>query len=49
MGEINLYKTSVGKPEGKSPLRRPAPRWENDIKTDLRDIKMQDVHWIHLA
>jgi hypothetical protein len=49
MGEINWYKISVAKPQEKRPLRRPARRWEDNIKTDLRDIKMQDVHWIHLA
>jgi hypothetical protein len=26
----------VGKPEGKSPVGRPRPRWEGNIKMDLR-------------
>jgi hypothetical protein len=28
----------VGKPEGKRPLGRPRHRWEDNIKTYLRDI-----------
>jgi hypothetical protein len=27
-----------GKPEGKRPLRRPRPRWNNNFKTDLREM-----------
>ena len=26
------------KPEGKSPLRRPRRRWEDNIKIDLREV-----------
>jgi len=26
----------VGKPEGKKPLERPRPRWEDNIKMDLK-------------
>jgi hypothetical protein len=38
MGEVrNAYKILVGKPEGKRPLGRPRHRWENNIKTDLRE------------
>jgi hypothetical protein len=32
-----LYKVLVGKPEGKRPLRRPKPRWEDGIRMDLRE------------
>jgi hypothetical protein len=50
MGEgRNLYRVSVGKPEGKSPLGRPSSRWEDGIKMDLREIGCGDVQWIHLA
>jgi hypothetical protein len=28
----------VGKPEGKRPLEKPRRRWEDGIKTDLREI-----------
>jgi hypothetical protein len=34
----NTYRILVGKPEGKSPLRRPRCRWVNNIKMDLRGI-----------
>jgi hypothetical protein len=39
MGEIrNAYKILFGKPEGKKPPRRPRRRWEDNIKTDFREI-----------
>jgi hypothetical protein len=39
MGEgRKLYRVLVGKPEGKRPLGRPRRRWEDGIKTDLREI-----------
>jgi hypothetical protein len=34
----NVYKTLVGKPEGKRPLRRPRRRWEDNINMNLRDM-----------
>jgi hypothetical protein len=45
----NTYKSLVGNTEGKRPLRRPTRRWENNIKSDLREIGLEDVDWIHLA
>jgi hypothetical protein len=33
-----VYRTLVGKPEGKRPLGRPRSRWENNIKTDLQEV-----------
>jgi hypothetical protein len=36
--ERKVYKVWVGKPEGKSPLRRPRRRWEDGIRMDLREI-----------
>jgi hypothetical protein len=39
MGEgRNVYRVSVGKPEGKRPLGRPRRRWEDGIKMVLREI-----------
>jgi hypothetical protein len=39
MGEkTELYKVLVGKPEGKRPLGRPRPRWEDGIRMDLGEI-----------
>jgi hypothetical protein len=36
--ERKVYKVLVGKPEGKTPLGRPRRRWEDGIRTDLREI-----------
>jgi hypothetical protein len=48
MGEgRNVYRVSVGKPEGKRPLERPRRRWEDGIKMDLRVAG--GVEWIQLA
>jgi hypothetical protein len=33
-----VYRVLVGRPERKRPLRRPRPRWEDNIKTDLREM-----------
>jgi hypothetical protein len=33
-----VYRVSVGKPEGKSPLGRPKLRWEYNIKIDLQEV-----------
>jgi len=39
MGEIrNATKILVGKPEGKRPLGKPRPRWEDNIRMDLQKI-----------
>jgi hypothetical protein len=39
MGEgRNVYRVSVGKPEGKRPLGRPRRRWEDGIKMEFREI-----------
>jgi len=44
-----VYRVSVGRPEGKRPLGRPKCRWENDIKMDLREIRIDGANWIRLA
>jgi len=33
-----VYRVLVGKPEGKRPLGRPRPRWEDNIKMDLQKV-----------
>jgi hypothetical protein len=43
------YNILVGRPEGRRPLGRPRRRWEDNIKTDLREIGFGDVDWIHFA
>jgi hypothetical protein len=32
----NAYRISLGKPEGKRPLRKRKSRWEDNVKMDLR-------------
>jgi hypothetical protein len=50
MGEVrNAYSILVGKPEGRRPLGRPRRRWEDNIGMDLREVRFEDVDWIHLA
>jgi hypothetical protein len=44
-----VYRVLVVSPEGKRPLRRPRRRWEDNIKTDLREIGIDEANWIHLA
>jgi hypothetical protein len=36
--ERKVYRVLVGKPERKSPLRRPRRRWEDGVRMDLREI-----------
>jgi hypothetical protein len=42
-------KKLVGKPEGTRPLERQRLRWEDNIRTDLRDMGWECVDWMHLA
>jgi hypothetical protein len=50
MGEMRKkYRILVGKPEGKRPLGRPRCRCENNIKMDLREIRLKVVDWNRLA
>ena len=39
-----VHRVVVGKPEGKRPLGRPRRRWEDNIKTDLRRLKIAGVN-----
>jgi len=45
----NVYRVSVGKPEGTRPLRRPRRRWEENIKMDLQEVGCGGMDWIELA
>jgi hypothetical protein len=39
MGEMrNAYKILAGKPEGKRPLKRLRHSWEDNIRTDLKEV-----------
>jgi hypothetical protein len=44
-----VYSVLVGRPEGKRPLGRSRRRWENDIKMDLREIRIDGANWIRLG
>jgi hypothetical protein len=45
----NVYRSLVGKPEGKRPLGRARSKWVNNIKMDLGEVGWGDVDWIGLA
>jgi hypothetical protein len=45
---INAYGIIVGKPKGKRLFGRPRRSWEDNIRTDLREIGQECVDWIHL-
>jgi len=45
----SVYRVSIGRPEGKRPLVGPRPRWEDNIKMDLREIAINRANWIQLA
>jgi hypothetical protein len=45
----NEYSILVGKPERERPSRRPKRRWEDNIRTDLREIGWEGVDWMHVA
>jgi hypothetical protein len=39
------YRVLVGRPEGKKPLRRPRRRWENNIETDVQEVRWGGMNW----
>jgi hypothetical protein len=45
----NAYGILVGKSEGKRLLGRPRCKWENNIKTDLREIRCGGIYWTVLS
>jgi hypothetical protein len=45
----NSYNIFIGKPEGKIPRERSSSRWEDNIRTDLREIRWEGVYWMRLA
>jgi hypothetical protein len=47
--ERGVYRVLVGRPEGKRPLERRRPRWDNNIKMDIREIGIDGANWIRLA
>ena len=43
------YRVSMRKPEGKRPLGRPRPRWEDNIKIELQEVRCDGMDWVELA
>jgi len=43
------HRFMLGRPEGKGPLGRPTHRWEENIKTELREVELGGMDWIELA
>ena len=44
-----VHRVLVGKPEGKRPLGRPRPGWEDNIKMDLQEVGVAHGDWMELA
>jgi hypothetical protein len=45
MGEgRGVYRVLVGRPEGKRPVERSRRRWEDNIKMDLREIRIDGAN-----
>jgi hypothetical protein len=47
--ESNACRSSVGKPEGKRPLRKSIRRWVDNIKMDFGEIEWDGMDWIDVV
>jgi hypothetical protein len=45
----NSHKILVRNPEGKRPLGRSGNGWDGNIKSHFKEMRCNDVDWIHLA
>jgi hypothetical protein len=45
----SVYNILVGKTGGKRPLGRCMYKREDNVKMDLRKMRLEDVDWIHVA
>jgi len=45
----SVYRVLVGRLEGKRPLGRPRHRWEDIIKLDLREIRIDGFGWLRIG
>jgi hypothetical protein len=45
----DVYRSLVGKAEGRRPLGRSRRRWENNIKLDFREGGWEGIDWIEMA
>jgi hypothetical protein len=48
-GKRNVYRDWIGKPETNRPLGRPEHKRKYNIKKDLKEIRREDIYWIHMA
>ena len=48
-GTRRAFKILTGTPIGKRPLGRPRPRWENNIRMDLKEISINTRNWVESA
>jgi hypothetical protein len=46
---ISVHRVLVGKLEGKTPLGRPRSRWEDNIKTDLQEVRWTGLIWLRIG
>jgi hypothetical protein len=46
---IGVYRLLVGKLQSKRPLGRPRCRWEDNVKMDLRETRIDGANWIQLV
>ena len=45
----NTFKMLTDKPTGKSSLRRPRRRWEDNIRMDIKEIDINTRNWVDLT
>ena len=45
----NTFKILTGTPTGKRHLRRPRPRWEDNIRMDLEEMGIKTRNWVDFA
>jgi hypothetical protein len=45
----SAFKILTGTPAEKRPLGRPGPRWEDNIKMNLKEIGINTRNWVDLA
>jgi hypothetical protein len=44
-----VHRVLVGKPEGRTPMKRPRRRWEDNIKRDLEELGGGCGEWMELT
>jgi hypothetical protein len=44
-----VYRSLVGRPEGKRSLGRSRCKWEDNIKMDLQEVGCESMEWIDVA